>query len=52
MSIDGSMRYLQGCHRGQKRRLIVLEIPCTDFETEDDWLICNGRVVVVIDAHQ
>ena len=36
---EGS-KILQARRRGPKRRLIVLEVPYND-----EWLICNGKIV-------
>jgi hypothetical protein len=38
-------RILQSRRTDQKRRLIVIELPFTDFGTENAWIMCQGRLV-------
>ena len=38
-------KILQNRRRDQKRRLIVIEVPCHDFGTENGWFMCRGHVV-------
>jgi len=38
-------KILQGRTNDQKRRLIVIEMPFTNFTTENDWIMCQGRLV-------
>lgn len=41
---EGSV-IIRNRYQQQKKRLIIIEVPYTDFQTENDWMICKGHVV-------